>query len=311
MSNNNTTVAIDIVADSDKATQAFDDAAAAAKSLGSVVEQAGRDMDRGASSVNRAADAADNLDSKSAAATGALGALSSGFELVGLGKYAEGMQAASMATDFFSGVGQSAKLVMDSIKLSTLRAKAATVAQAVATRASAAATKAAAIAQRIFNLAMAANPVGLVIVALSLLVAGFVLAYKKSETFRAVVQGVMKVVRTYIDAVVTIITTIVELVRDKAPAVFRTFRDVVVGVFDAIKAPIQWVVDKVQWIIDKLPSIHLPDLNPFGRASTTTADLGRTATPTYQIAVTGALDPDAVAKQIDRLLARRAVRVGF
>lgn len=50
-------------------------------------------------------------------------------------------------------------------------------------------TVATTIAQQGLNAAMTANPVGLVIKAISLLVAGFAIAYNKSETFRAAISG--------------------------------------------------------------------------------------------------------------------------
>lgn len=61
--------------------------------------------------------------------------------------------------------------------------KAAQLAQAVA-------SKAVAAAQWVLNAAMAANPIGLVVIAIAALVAGFIIAYKKSETFRKIVNGV-------------------------------------------------------------------------------------------------------------------------
>jgi phage-related minor tail protein len=59
-------------------------------------------------------------------------------------------------------------------------------------------TRAWMIAQRLLNGTLLANPIGLVVVAVGLLVAGFVLAYKKSETFRTVVNAVFDGVRTVI-----------------------------------------------------------------------------------------------------------------
>lgn len=46
--------------------------------------------------------------------------------------------------------------------------------------------------QWLFNIAMTANPIGLVILAIVALVAAIVIAYKKSETFRNIVQGAMR-----------------------------------------------------------------------------------------------------------------------
>ena len=73
--------------------------------------------------------------------------------------------------------------------LATLRQTIAERARAVAMRVGAAATKAMALAQRVLNAAMRMNPIGLVITALLALGAGLVLAYKKSETFRRIVNG--------------------------------------------------------------------------------------------------------------------------
>lgn len=44
------------------------------------------------------------------------------------------------------------------------------------------------------NAALAANPIGLVVVAIGLLVAGLIIAYKKSETFRNIVNGAFRAV---------------------------------------------------------------------------------------------------------------------
>jgi hypothetical protein len=56
------------------------------------------------------------------------------------------------------------------------------------------ATIAWAAAQKILNFVLAANPIGLVITAIALLVAGLVLAYKRSETFRKIVDGAFRAV---------------------------------------------------------------------------------------------------------------------
>jgi Flp pilus assembly pilin Flp len=51
------------------------------------------------------------------------------------------------------------------------------------------ATRAMTMAQRGLNAAMRANPIGIIITILALLVTGIIIAYKKSETFRRIVQG--------------------------------------------------------------------------------------------------------------------------
>lgn len=53
----------------------------------------------------------------------------------------------------------------------------------------------ASLAMRAVNLAMAMNPVGLVVIAIAALAAGLVVAYKKSETFRGIVDSVWEVMK--------------------------------------------------------------------------------------------------------------------
>ena len=80
-----------------------------------------------------------------------------------------------------------AKAVLFNVQMAIFIAR--TYAAAAAQKIAAVATKAWAIAQRLMNAAMRANPIGLLITGLLLLGAGLVLAYKKSETFRRVVNA--------------------------------------------------------------------------------------------------------------------------
>jgi hypothetical protein len=72
---------------------------------------------------------------------------------------------------------------------------AALVGNTVALRAYAVATKIGAATQWLLNAAMTANPIGLVVLAIAALVAGLVIAYKKSETFRRIVNGAFAAVK--------------------------------------------------------------------------------------------------------------------
>jgi phage-related protein len=65
-----------------------------------------------------------------------------------------------------------------------------TVAAKIAAVATSAATKAWAATQWLLNLAMSANPIGLIIIGVALLIGGIVLLWKHSETFRKIVIGV-------------------------------------------------------------------------------------------------------------------------
>lgn len=78
-------------------------------------------------------------------------------------------------------------------KLSTaaaLKAIAVQKVQVVTTKAVAIATKIAAGAQKVFNLVLSANPIGLIIAGVVALGAGFVLLYKKCEPFRNFINGI-------------------------------------------------------------------------------------------------------------------------
>ncbi len=64
-----------------------------------------------------------------------------------------------------------------------------------------------AVAQGILNVVLAANPIGLVIIAVAALAAGLVYAWKHSETFRDVVKGAFNAIKVAIGAVITFIIT--------------------------------------------------------------------------------------------------------
>ncbi len=84
--------------------------------------------------------------------------------------------------------------------LATVRATAALAAQRGAMIAGAVATRAMAAGQWLLNAAMRANPIGIIITLLVALGAGLVIAYKKSATFRSVVQGAMRGAMTAVRA---------------------------------------------------------------------------------------------------------------
>ena len=68
------------------------------------------------------------------------------------------------------------------------------------------------VAQAALNFVMAANPIGIVIVAIMALVAAFVIAYNKSETFREIVQGLFAAIKTGVEFSVNAIKGYLEFV---------------------------------------------------------------------------------------------------
>lgn len=150
-----------------------------------------------ARSMNDLGESTDDAASKASTATGAFGALGSGLELVGKenSTLAKALAGTGLAFDFLSGVTDLATLALKSSTLARIKDRVATIAQAAAQRAAAAAAKAWAVSQRILNVVMRANPIGLVITAVAALAGGLIYAYKRSETFRKVVNGAFKAVQ--------------------------------------------------------------------------------------------------------------------
>lgn len=126
-----------------------------------------------------------------------------------------------------------------------------------------AATKAWAVAQKILNLAMRANPVGLIITAVTILVGLIVLAYKRSERFRAIVRAVARGaaaawgwVIAKIKDLIGWVGKVVGWVRGKLVAAWTWYRQravaAVTPVISFLGKLIGWVGKVVGWVRDKL-----------------------------------------------------------
>jgi hypothetical protein len=206
-----------------------------------------------------------------------------------------------MATDFLSGVGDLAALALNSQAVKTAAATVASLAHSAATGAQTAITATATAGQWALNAALSANPIGLVVAGVLLLIGGLTLAYKHSSTFREAIGDAMDVARAGIDLVVDGVQGFVGWLKD-LPGNARDAWDRVSGaVGDAVKdaqdffgnliqdvrdkpgdvvdgvkssfasmfAPIQTAIDWVQDLIDKIGDIDFPDFPdlPFGRAA--------------------------------------------
>lgn len=246
---------IDVVTDANDAASGFDQVSQDSQRMAADVEDAGARASRG---LNVTADSTDNLASKSGQATGALGALSAGFELVGMEKYATALTSASMATDFMSGVGDSLNLVLESQAVKTAIARVNAIRHAVTSRVVAGATRVWAATQWVLNAALNANPIGLVVAAVALLIGGIILAYKKSDTFRGIIQAVGRAGKAAIGWVVDRVSDLVSWVKDHAPAAFNTLKSKASGALSALTSPFRTVInavkDVVSWVKDKLPA---------------------------------------------------------
>ena len=137
---------------------------------------------------------------------------------------------------------------------------AAKVASTAATVAHTAVTKASAAAQWLLNAALSANPIGLVVIAIAGLVAALVVAYKKSETFRNIVNAawgaikkaavavfgfVAKYIKTWVDIIRAVLGK-VKAVADSVVRFFDRMRDGIVGAFNRVTGFLRTVAGKIK-----------------------------------------------------------------
>lgn len=244
-------VRISILGDSRDAVTAFDKAGAAAK-----------DADR---KFDGAAEGADTVASKGAQAAGALSGLG---DLIG-GKFGAAMvvggtamQAAADAGDLLNvAIEGGAKVAGKAVGFVKSLGKAETYV--------AGAKKVSAAAQWALNAAMSANPAVLITLAIIALVAAFVIAYKKSEKFRAIVQGAMKgvlaagrwVASFFTEKVPAAFGAVVSWVKKNWPKLLAILTGpiglavlVITKNWDKIKAGAgkakDWIVDKFNGLVD-------------------------------------------------------------
>ena len=211
------------------------------------------------------------------------------------------------------------------------------------------ATAAWAVAQRALNLALTANPIGLIIAALALLVVGLVVAYKKSETFRDVVNGaldaVKKVVNKLGDAFQGIWDTAKSAfnwitdhwkvaqfsfgpigdalkklggffgdVKDSAVSAFNRITELITGAVNAVKSLIDWI-GKI-----KMPKISIPHIGKSAAGAYYYAGAGPQATLAGASSGAGAgvtvnfygptTDPEGTARAIARVMRAHELRQG-
>lgn len=111
--------------------------------------------------------------------------------------------------------------------------------------------------QWLLNAALNANPIGLVVIAIALLVAGIILAWKHSETFRNIVLAVWNAIKTAISATVNwfqntawpIIKAVIDFIIGYYKFLWNLTKAIWTGIFNAVKAAISAIasVAKAIW----------------------------------------------------------------
>lgn len=148
--------------------------------------------------------------------------------------------------------------------VSTARMVAQLAIQRGAMLAARAATLAMAAGQAILNAVMTANPIGIVIVAIAALVAGLVLAYNKSETFRNAVQTAGRVAKAAFDVVKNAVMTVVSAIAAAISRVggvggaFRAAMSVASAAVGILTAPIRGLIGLIQEVIGWISRIRFP-----------------------------------------------------
>lgn len=144
---------------------------------------------------------------------------------------------------------------------------------------------------------------------------------KVPAAFNAAKPVIVTAIKIYTFPLRTMIGVIIKVVQfiGRIPAAFESAKNKAIEIGDKLLAPFRAVRDMIQSIIDKISKIHLPklphvDVNPFNRVSA--SGFPQLAAPGFggvvvNIKVTGTmLDPDGVAKAVEKVTARRFRRLG-
>lgn len=119
--------------------------------------------------------------------------------------------------------------------LTRLRGTAALVAQRVALVATSVATKAAAAGQWLLNAAMSANPIGIVVIALTALVAGIIWAWNNIDGFRAFITTAWEWIKT---TTVTVFNSVVTFIGNAITSIGNFFTVTLPG---AVQTVLDWL----------------------------------------------------------------------
>jgi len=117
-------------------------------------------------------------------------------------------------------------------------------------------------AQGILNMVMAMNPIGLVVVAIAALAAGLVIAYKKSATFRKIVNTAFNGAKNAIAAAVGFIKGKFETLKGAIETVktkFTNLKDNVIGKITAMKDKVKSIIDTIKGFFHfNVSAPHIP-----------------------------------------------------
>jgi hypothetical protein len=261
-------VTLTLAGDASKLEQTFGQVGASSKKLADDVGASSKRIaQEGGDGFDRAGEAADTFDTRSMGARDGITGIQdtmTGFSALAQGDYVNGLLNLGSG---FSDIGSSLyNFVIPSLKnltkatvtsaAQTVRNTAATAASKAAQLATAAASKTLAAGQYLVNAAMRANPIGLIITALTLLAGGLIYAYKHSEKFRNIVNGALGAVKSVAQSALGWITknwsSISSILLAPFNAVIKPIwknRDAILNAFKAIPGAIGGFFKKLGGII--------------------------------------------------------------
>ena len=204
--------------------------------------------------------------------------------------------------------------------------------------------------QWLLNAALTANPIGLVVVAIAGLIAIIVLAWKKSDTFRAIVTGAFEGVKKVVGAVVDWfkgpfldglkiafewikkgieiyltpwrlafegIKKVIEILRTVFETVFAAIQTAIENawqfiqpILDKIMGAVKGVMDAIGGIANVAGGIIGGIGNIFGRAAPAPSMMSRGASPVNITVQAGIGNPVAIAREVEGVLRARQIRLG-
>jgi hypothetical protein len=169
------------------------------------------------------------------------------------------------------------------------------------------ATKAWVVVQKAINLALTANPIGLVVAAIGALVAIVIKAYQESETFRAIVDKLWQLLQNTLGAAINVVVRAFQAMVNIIKSVWDWMSRLISKAHELIAALNPFNHISLPWNNDRSASNRSTRSAPTLRAGQTRAT--STAAP-VTVNVNGALDPESVARQIRSILDGHEIRQG-
>lgn len=109
--------------------------------------------------------------------------------------------------------------------------------------------------QAALNVVLSANPIGLIVLAIAALVAGLIWAWKHSETFRDIVKGVFQVVKAQVEIAVAVFKKIIEVIGNIISWIRDKFGPIVTPIIMAIGIVFRGIGDAIEWVIDMIKKV--------------------------------------------------------